>query len=247
MITIYLLIIFCMAITSKKQKTNPKWFTIMEILISISILSIWFAGIFVMMQNSIQVTQQIQTKTLAINLTREAVEIVHNIRDTNRTKRVWNPESCRLKTDPLVDSDNDGCQNDSRISSWRYIIQEKNMINQQYFALEKVEIPWLASQEDAITSIPFTQLCQNGTWRSACQETGTSIVITRAVQIIGLYHKDTTTPWWDPISCENGESDIQIPCWWSQPKELRFCAHTYIVADKSTHIQLCSMLTNFKQ
>gem|GEM_PF-4780938 len=113
-----------------------------------------------MMQNSIKVTQQTQTKTLAINLTREAIEIIHNIRDTNRTKRSGNPESCRLKIDPLLDSNDVGCQDDYRISSGRYIIQEKEAANQKYFALEKMEIPGLLSQEDAITSIPSTQLCQ---------------------------------------------------------------------------------------
>lgn len=247
MIAIYLLIILSMAITSKKQKTNPKWFTIMEILISISILAIWFAGIFVMMQNSMQITQQTQTKTLAINLTREAVEIVHNIRDTNWTKRSWNPEYCWLKTDPLTDTDDDGCQNDDRITPWRYIIKEKSAGNQQYFALEKVEISWLESVDDATASIPFTQLCQNQSWRSSCQETGTDDVITRAIQVTWLYNKQTTTPWWDPINCINGEANIQLPCWWQEPKELRFCAHTHILADKSSHIQLCSILTNFKQ
>gem|GEM_PF-5399913 len=64
----------------------------MEILISISILAIGLAGIFVMIQNSTQTTQQIQTKTLAMNLTREAVEILYNIRDTNRTKWTGNTE-----------------------------------------------------------------------------------------------------------------------------------------------------------
>lgn len=236
-----------MAITSKKQKTNPKWFTIMEILISISILAIWFAGIFVMMQNSTQVTQQTQTKTLAINLAREAIEIVYNIRDTNWTKRSSNSEWCRLKADPLVDTDNDGCENDDRVASWRYIIQEKTAGDQQYFSLEKVEIPWLLSQEDALISMPSTQLCQGETWRVSCQDTGTTLSIVRAIQITGLYHKNTTTPGWDPINCINGESNIQVPCGWDQPKELRFCAHTHIIADKGTHIQLCGILTNFKK
>lgn len=236
-----------MAITSKKQKANPKWFTIMEILISISILAIGFAGIFVMMQNSTQVTQQTQTKTLAINLTREAIEVVHNIRDTNRTRRSWNPEWCRLKVNPLIDNDNDGCENDPRITSWRYIVQEENREEQQYFSLERVEIPWLDSQDNAIESLPLTQLCQNQTWRKACQDTGTNIKIARAIQITWLYHKDTTTPGGDPINCPTGQANVEIPCWWQDPKELRFCAHTYIMADKDTHIQLCSIITNFKQ
>ena len=219
----------------------------MEILISISILAIGFAGIFVMMQNSTQITQQTQTKTLAINLTREAVEIVHNIRDTNRTKRSSNPEWCWLKIDPLDDTDNDWCENDARMESWRYIIQEKVTGGQQYFALEKVEILWLASQENATAAIPFAQLCQGSTWRASCQNTGTNTIITRAIHVTGLYHKGTATPGGDSITCPDGNANNELPCGWEQPKELRFCAHTYILADKSTHIQLCSMLTNFKQ
>ncbi len=236
-----------MAITSKKQKTPIKGFTIMEILISISILAIGFAGIFVMMQNSTQITQQTQTKTLAINLTREAVEIMHNIRDTNRTKRSSNPEWCWLKTDPLDDTNNDWCENDERIGSWRYIIQEKTAGGQQYFTAEKVEILWLESQENATAAIPFTQLCQSSTWRASCQDTQTNTIITRAIHVTWLYHKNTTTPGGDSITCPDGNADNELPCGWTQPKELRFCAHTYILADKSTHIQLCSMLTNFKQ
>jgi prepilin-type N-terminal cleavage/methylation domain-containing protein len=231
-----------MAITSKKNKTNPNWFTIMEILISVSVLAIGFAGIFVMMQNSTQITQHTQTKTLAINLTREAVEIIHNIRDTNRTRRAGNPESCRLKTDPLVDENNDGCQNDPRMQSGWYVIQEKTAWDQKYFSLDLVPILWLTTQEDAINSRSFTQLCQAQTGRSSCYDTGTNVIITRAIHVLWLYDKDTTTTGWNLLNCSDG-----VMCWSNTPKELRFCAHTHIIADKSSHIQLCSILTNFKQ
>jgi len=197
-----------------------------------------------MIQNSTQTTQQIQTKTLAMNLTREAVEILYNIRDTNRTKWTGNTEWCWLKVDPFIDTNNDWCENDDWIGSWRYSIQQKEAINQQYFALEKIE--WIQTHED-IPNVEATQLCQDSRWRYACQNTGTNTVITRAVHVIWLYHKNTTTPWWESIDCPNGNANSLLPCGWDDPKELRFCVHTYSTTDKRSHIQLCSMLTNFKQ
>lgn len=235
-----------MSITSKKQNHRIKWFTLLEIIISISILAIWFWGIFVLIQNSSSIAQQTQDKSLAINLTREAVEIIYNIRDTNRTRRSWDKESCRLKIDPLTDTNNDWCNNDDRMLSWRYIIQDKIKENEQYFSLQEVDIPWFMTPEDAAVSMLSTQLCETATWRNTCLETGNDNKIFRAVQIIWLYHKDTSTPWWDPIQCPNGDANIDIPCGSTQPKELRFCAHTYIQADRVNHTQLCSMLTNFQ-
>jgi len=129
---------------------------------------------------------QSKAKTLTINLTREAVEMTHNIRDTNRTRRSGNKDACRLKIDPLANT-NEDCSSDPWIQAGRYTIEEKIAQDQKYFVLE----PFILSGsfdvvEDAIGSIAQTQLCYEETRRVHCTTPtpeGQPTVL-RAIQIL---------------------------------------------------------------
>jgi hypothetical protein len=67
-----------------------------------------------LIQNSSLLINQSKANTIAINLTREAIEIIHNIRDTNWQRRPGQKDDCRLKKDPLSNEDNN-CTNDEWI------------------------------------------------------------------------------------------------------------------------------------
>jgi hypothetical protein len=67
-----------------------------------------------LIQNSSLLINQTKANTIAINLTREAIEIIHNIRDTNWQRWPGQKDRCRLKKDPLSNEDN-SCTNDEWI------------------------------------------------------------------------------------------------------------------------------------
>lgn len=222
----------------------------MEIMITISILAIWFAGIFVMMQNSSTFVQQSRQKTLAINLTREAIEGLTNIRDTNRTRRSDQKDACRLKINPLEDSNDNGCQNDTRIQSWRYTVIPIQKENQQYFALSGISISWFDTVAKATDSSGETLLCQSGQQRTSCTGNDDQEKVVRAIHISWLFKKNSTNTGGTAINCPTGtgqDEATNTTCGSSDAKELRFCATTWILWNQNTQIQLCSWLTNFQE
>lgn len=237
-----------MRTTRKKHMIKKSGFTLIEVLITVSLLAVWFAGIFAVMQNSTQLLLQTEQKALAINLTRQAIEWIQNIRDTNRIKRAGNKDACRLKVNPLVDTNNDGCENDEWIQSWRYILSWQYIGNQKYFTLDPI-VPTTGdfdTIEGAEANRALAQLCKDTFSWSPCNDIQESPIIIRAVHISWLYAKDSTTPWGTALSCTDGTTtDGSILCGGPEAKELRFCATTRIIWEQNTHSTLCSSITNF--
>jgi len=61
--------------------------------------------------------QESRQKIIALNLAREGVEAVYQIRNTNWKRWSAQKEQCWLKRDPLVDANTDGCQSDDWMQS----------------------------------------------------------------------------------------------------------------------------------
>ncbi len=221
--------------------TSPKWFTIMEILVTISILAIAFAWIFVVLENSSWLIAQSKIKTQNINISREGIEIIHNIRDTNWTRRSAQKEECRLKIDPLADDDGI-CSNDAWMKSWRYtIIQETTSNNQEYFALQRLSGVDIKNIDDIVTIAENIQICNQGALLTNCDRDHSNTTL-RIIQIKWLYEKNTNIAGGELLDCDNGED---VLCGWPNPKELVFCAHTYNIKEDITQTTLCSAITNF--
>jgi len=236
--------------TRKKRMIKKSGFTLIEVLITVSLLAVWFAGIFAVMQNSTQLLWQTEQKALAINLTRQAIEWIQNIRDTNRMRRAGTKDACRLKTNPLVDSNSDGCENDQWIQSWRYLLSWQEVGNQKYFILDPITpiSGNFDTIENALANRANAQLCKDSIWWSSCDNTQESPIIIRAIHISWLYAKDSMNRWGTALSCTNGSTtDGTIFCGWTEAKELRFCATTRIIWEQKTHSTLCSSITNFTE
>jgi prepilin-type N-terminal cleavage/methylation domain-containing protein len=211
-------------------------FTIAEILIAISIISIWFAWIFILLQNSNKLVKQIEAKTIAINIAREWVEIMYNIRDTNRKKWPTDKDKCRLNIDPI-----NNCHTTTKIEKWRYSIEQEEDNEQKYFRLKRIEIDWFDTTQEAIIHKNETQLCIENE-QHICDENINNPIILRAIYISWLYDKT-----------ENNENHIIIcndpwsECESSIPKELRFCVYSHYIDTIESSIKICSILTNFQE
>jgi hypothetical protein len=86
------------------------------------IISVGLVAIIVTLNNGMSFIQKTRERTIAINLAREGIEAMYQIRDTNWHRRAGKKEACRLKTNPLVDELNIGCADDNRMSTGNYIL-----------------------------------------------------------------------------------------------------------------------------
>ncbi len=53
--------------------------------------------------NSSRYLNRLRQQTIALNIAREGIESMYQIRDTNRRRRSSQKDQCRLKADPLSD------------------------------------------------------------------------------------------------------------------------------------------------
>ncbi len=222
--------------TTRVNKQKLRWFTLIEILITISVVSIGLIAVFIWARNMIQFTQSTQERIINNNITRAGVETIYQIRDSNRLRRPEQKNSCRLKAQPI--QIHDDCAQDEWIQTWRYSIQSIQEDGQNLFGLRRLDIEDFSIREQAIQTREHTKICldqeQNCT-------TETTPIIMKAVEVLWLYDK-TAQDQETIVECNNGLGS----CWSWDPKELRFCVHTHHQNIQQTHTMLCSIITNFK-
>lgn len=226
--------------------SRTRWFTLREILIIIVVISVGLLAIVSLLTYGINFVQKSRQKVIAINLAREWMEAVYQIRDTNRQRRAGRKELCRLKADPLIDENAAWCEDDMRIVSWSYILERNILSGQQYFLLTGyTTIPLSLGSGIDTWTLHYT-LCQSGALRQACPETQS---ITpegryfREISAQGLFAKDVQLTGGQYLSCSSGQD--MVNCWSSAAKEFRFCSKVIYVWFGTWEVQLCGVMTNF--
>lgn len=233
-------------------KPRKSGFTLREVLIVVVVVSIGLVSVIVALSNGSRYLQRTMQKVIAINLAREWMEAVYQIRDTNRTRWAWVKDSCRLKINPLVD-DNwsvSDCSSDFWMTSGYYILQRSQTWGQSYFSLTGLgSTPFLSwvNLSDGIgsTDNKFTLCHQTWSYWDACpgtQSTTTEWRYFRQIQWLWLYRKDININWWSWLNCSSWNSQI---CWSSIAKEFRFCSKVAYVGDTTGEVQFCGVITNF--
>jgi hypothetical protein len=204
-------------------------------------------AVIVTLTNGVKYVQKTRQRVIAINLAREWMEAVYQMRDTNRTRWAWVKDACRLKIDPLVDEWNDNrCMNDTRFTSGSYVLQRLSTGGQMYFALTGPFLPWI-DLGNSIESNSWFSLCQQSGYRNWCiwsESTTSEGTYFREIEWLGLYLKaDQTTPWWELINCVSGDSPS---CAKKAAKEFRFCSKVAYVGEGVGEVKFCGVITNFK-
>lgn len=183
-------------------------------------------------------------EVLAINLAREGIEGVFQIRNTNRLRRWGMKEQCRLKVDPLIDTANDGCQNDERMQAKNYIMLHKTRGGQEYFLLSGTHVGDLDLSYYDVGIDDRYVLCYTAiSGRNACPGQSTPVSegrFFRQIKGISLVDKTTATA----INCTDG-SDTDPECTDNTAKEFRFCAKVAYTKNVRGEVELCSVITNF--
>jgi Tfp pilus assembly protein PilV len=73
--------------TGRQSISIKHGFTIREILVIIVVISVGLLSVLVVLTNGMNYVQRTRQKVVALNLAREGMEAVYQIRDTNRTRR----------------------------------------------------------------------------------------------------------------------------------------------------------------
>ncbi len=104
--------------------SNKKWFTLIELMISVVIISMWFFWIIAAIKSWINFMEKTRKEVIAINMARSWMEMVYNIRDTNRTRRTSKIEECWLKIDPMKDDTTNWCEDDDWFATgnWGFVV-----------------------------------------------------------------------------------------------------------------------------
>ncbi|MDR0859548.1 MAG: prepilin-type N-terminal cleavage/methylation domain-containing protein [Candidatus Peribacteria bacterium] len=87
---------------SRRMHKAQQGFTLIEVVIALTLFSFVIIGIITAVNRAYAYVQQARLNVIAMNLTREGMEMIYNIRDTNR--RVWAglKDGYWLKRDPFT-------------------------------------------------------------------------------------------------------------------------------------------------
>lgn len=244
-----------------------KWFTLIEIVIGMLVIWVWLIAVITILQYATKLTNTTKSQVVAINLAREGIERIYNIRDTNWKMFASKKDQCRLASEPRANVTN--CEQIPRItidglwfwwatsawtylstmdptsqyfSTWTYVL---SWVNTELRIRTDNNNSWIESPDDLVfrmcldTTTNIWDQCSNFT-------TGTPIFQTkywrfwRGIEIKGLYTKDGSVGW-AALTC----TDWSGWCGNSNAKELRFCSKVDYIFDTVRSIELCTAMTNF--
>jgi len=227
---------------------SKRAFSLLEVMIVVYLVSVGILWLIVALNKGLWFVQQTREKVLSVNLAKEWMEQMFNIRDTNRVRRAGQKEECWLKEDPLDATNwNPRCSDDAWMQSGTYAIVSRNLEGQEYFALSGYSI-WLDIDDDIQASDLNYALCkQNDMWTSCpwVVPSESEWRYFRQVTIKGLYDKSADVPWWLLLDCDNWEDNPV--CSNGEARELRFCVEVAYVGRTKGSIELCGLMTNFYQ
>jgi len=225
---------------------KTKGFTLIEMLIVLVIISVGIIAAVQVIKHWLNFVDKTRKKVIAINLAREGVEAVYNIRNTNFKRWAWVKDKCWLKADPLYDDDGN-CDNDDWIQSGYRIAMQNISGENKYWILTGREVSY-DKKLDVIKdwrldpSDKKYALCLNDSMREACPDAVDNLTpegrFFRMVEVKGLWDKRDNVS----LDCINGEISS---CWNSTPKELVFCVSVEYLGLANWREEICSSITNF--
>ena len=245
----------------KLRWKKKKAFTLVETIIVCSVFAIMVVWIILWINKAFASMNNTRVKVRSTNFAREWVEMVYNIRDTNRRKCSWEKD----KTWLYIGSGRDtACKYDSEklFKPWIYILKEwkTDPDNNYYVYAEPLtfdttlsdsfyKIDWFFDEESIITtrrekskiSFTWTYSFYSG-WETAIWNIEDLLKWSwtefyRILRVYWIYKKDTPNP----------KEDLSDLLWWS-PAEMRFCVKIFYSNNWWKHdTELCSIMTNFME
>ncbi len=230
---------------------KKRWFSIVEMVIVIFVISVWLVSIFSSLSKWMLFVQTTKEKIIAVNISRQMMEWIFNIRNSNFLRWEWEKEKCRLKIDTMNDWWDWDCKNDPWIWSGYYILLNKNISWQKYRVLswwnfDKLNINDWIQNSDLI----YSMCNESWVWHTCSWKQPKSNVwyFFSYIEWKWLYDKSVSVNWWKKLDCFDWNSSDWN--WWlcgdNRAKEFRFCVNTvYITTVGTWNVEFCSVITNF--
>ena len=224
-----------------------------ELIFVCVVFAMLISGIILAINRSYAFLSNTRVQIRATNLTREWMEMMFNIRDTNRRKYSGEKEKYRLYIGSWSET-----QLANFFQPWIYTIKEWRNGNwdrfvyaeslnvgnvEQFYDLEWF-FTWNETQREQ-AKVVFTWNYRYWSWSADNGDEVTWelsdllwdwVEFYRIVRVYGIYKKNV-----DSIDSPANNQD-------STPKEMRFCVKTFYKLGAWTHsLELCSMMTNFME
>ena len=229
-------------------KWKKNWFTLAETIIVCTVFAVMILWVIFAINRAYIFLNDTRLRVMATNFSRGWVEMVYNIRDTNRRQNPGDRDEHWIDT---------GFTWSAKLSAWIYTIKEwKTSSGDSYLYLTGLwitqdseienfyEIDWFFDKDYADykekSKLVFTgSYSYNSGWTIATWDLNDFMnwfwaTFYRIVRVYGIYCKNSTST--DDTSCSNA----------SDPKELRFCVKVFYDVNGWHHSnELCSIMTNF--
>lgn len=240
-----------------------KWFTLIELLITLIIISIALISVISLMRAAVSYVEKTRQETIAINLAREGMEAVSILRNTNRLRRWGSKDANWLCSDPHMDSPS----TDTDCGAWLQSGQSSILLRWQTASGNSYPIlsPVTGKLDLSDSSDDTAFLMQYGTGSDGqltryqhSSTIGTADwYMYREIRGYGLYQKDTSTTGWRAITCPSGAANYTADtsfsgtalrnCGDATPKEFRFCSRVEYAWTHRGKVELCGIVTNYEE
>ena len=249
---------------SKLNKVKKKWFTLIEVIFVCVVFAMLVAWIILAINRTYIFMNNTKVEIRATNLTREWMEMMFNIRDTNRRKCSWEKDKFWLYLGSGSDDEWICDPGDMIFEKWIYAIKEwvnggwdrfvyaENLniddddIEKFYSINNDWFFSWVYDTQRSEAKVIFTWTYKYWSWSV---ESGNEVIwemadilwdgieFYRVARIYGIYCKNSD------YTDETGSCPLD-----SDPKEMRFCVKTFYKLGAWTHSsELCSIMTNFME
>ena len=226
-------------------KSKKRGFTLGEVLIVSSMFAVMVIWIIFAINRAFLFMNNTRISVRASNFAREWVEMVYNIRDSNRRQQSWEKDKYRLNI--WKRNTNGSLDINNKYWSWIYIIKERNSNNDDSYVyaefltgnMDIYTLEWFFSWENSQwridSKLDFTWTYSYFSWGSLytwwkLEELlyADGLAFYRVLRVYGIENKLS--------SCSSSEC----------PKELRFCVKVFYELNWWKHQnELCSIMTNF--
>ncbi len=226
-------------------KFKKKWFTLVEVIIVCTLFAMFVIWIILWINRAFSFMNDTRLRVISSNLAREWVEMMYNIRDTNRRKYSWEKDKHWLErgsdTQQFTNLIYSIGTNQEEGEPYCATFGSRGNANMDCYETEN----FFGSTCDAVrnsSKITFTWTYKyySGwnmeTWNiSDLLEWGLAEFY-RLVRVDGVYQKNV-----EDINTITDGND------WT-PAEMRFCVKVFYVANWWKHsTELCSIMTNFME
>lgn len=244
---------------SRLKKIKKNWFTMLELIFVCTVFAMLVSWIILAINRTFIFMNNTRVQIRATNLAREWMEMMFNIRDTNRRKCSWKRDQFWLYLGS-GSSREGSCNTDWKLfQKWIYAIKEWTNGDDRFIYAEKLDVDnkddlfydldWFFSEDDEILNKARSWSIVTFTWTYTYLSWNDTLIweigdllwnwveFYRIARVYGIYDKTAT-------ESETEAMNLEDPT----PKEMRFCVKVFYKLWVWTHSsELCSIMTNFME